>query len=1309
MVSAVNGPAQALSGQPLNVTWTVRNNGAATALDWYDAVFLSFDPVFDRAADVYLGYVAHTGGLEPGARYSVTSAFTVPPNLEGTVWLFALTDSRNRVYERQAEANNIARSAPLTLGPPPMSDLVVTRIEPPAGTVMVGAPRTIAYTVLNQSAATVSGRWEDSVYLSADPVWDINDALLGKVTVSRDLGAWESYTGTLTAPIPAVVPGDYYVLVRADIRNYLPESDEANNLSVSTQTLPVDIVELTLGLPYSSQLFTDAEHFYKVHTPSNETLAVTLDSAAPEGANELFARFGAVPNRAEYDAGNSRLLATNQVVVIPDTQQGHYYILLHATDVLNPPMAYTITFRTMPFGIESVSPTTLGDNGHVTMTITGARFEPGAAVSLVSGSATLQAAKVDVISPCTTKAVFLLTNAVHGSYTLTISNANGTSLSRPDAVTVESATGPSFELEAIGNLNPRLGTAFTADAVVLNRGNVDAQYVLITGQFSGTVNMSLIRPHGTLPIENHAAPVKGLGTYNLHSGTRQVTGDAFIVKNIEPSQTVQFGTRVTGYGPGDAGVLLRAEVLGVETFVDTLRSGAEMARQSALRAASSELPPEIMGCLLDEDEWWVHWLRLYVDASILDLEDIAIVAAPSPAFSTLLSPPVDTVTCVQWAIEEYQECMNNASAKWLKCLTQLNRSCANELIAEQFWCSVIELGRIAGCLAPLPPECPPGSVWLPCAFVISPAGCIEACIQVPFSRDPNDMTGPAGVGESKYLSPKYNAAYTVHFENVAESTAIAREVRVVDKLVEGIDVHSVCLQEIAFGGCHVTVPANQSFYETRLSLGTNLLADVTGFVDVRRREIRWTLRAIDPATGEPPESAQMGLLPPNDATHRGEGYVTYTVQPMAGVRTGTVITNSAVIVFDNNEPIETAPVWNTIDAGAPSSAVASLPAQVRGEFVVTWSGADDAGGSGVAGYDVHVSDDGGAYALWQANTAANAAVYPGEAGHRYAFYSVARDNVGNLEAAPATADAWTEVLSRLEFQPLPNRVISVNARLVVTNVLVGSISPGARFSLLEGPVGAVIDPQEGVVVWTPTCGQGSTNNRFRVLAQDNFDPPGSATNTFQVAVRECVEASLGSVAVRAGDRVCLPLNLLSTVELTNLTFVVAYPGERFEAPAVLDVDTNIVGLRANLLEPGRFEVSLTLPADRALRGPTNVARVCLISMPGQGSSFVPVRVEDVVGRRKDGSEVGNAYGTPGQAVVVGEQPLLEAAGLTNGQPVLWVYSSPGSRTRLETTTSLEPPVVWQPDATLLSPSELKERAVLRTVWDRGLFIRARRE
>jgi PKD repeat protein len=77
------------------------------------------------------------------------------------------------------------------------------------------------------------------------------------------------------------------------------------------------------------------------------------------------------------------------------------------------------------------------------------------------------------------------------------------------------------------------------------------------------------------------------------------------------------------------------------------------------------------------------------------------------------------------------------------------------------------------------------------------------------------------------------------------------------------------------------------------------------------------------------------------------------------------------------------------------------------EFPITWTGVDDTEGSALAGFDVYVSDNGSDFDLWLENTTVNAGTYPGEDGHRYAFYTVSRDNAGNVEDAPLEPDAET--------------------------------------------------------------------------------------------------------------------------------------------------------------------------------------------------------------------------------------------------------------------------------------------------------------
>src|SRR5262249_51582792 len=151
--------------------------------------------------------------------------------------------------------------------------------------------------------------------------------------------------------------------------------------------------------------------------------------------------------------------------------------------------------------------------------------------------------------------------------------------------------------------------------------------------------------------------------------------------------------------------------------------------------------------------------------------------------------------------------------------------------------------------------------------------------------------------------------------------------------------------------------------------------------------------------------------------------------------TGTTIRNIALVTFDYGETIATDQVdphdpakgtdpakmaLNTIDAGAPTSTVNALPpASIGAGGGISRSGADARGGSGIAAYDVFVSDDGGPFQPFLRGTTATSATFGGQAGHTYAFYSVATDGVGNRQPTPSAPQATTTLLSspsqRLQF------------------------------------------------------------------------------------------------------------------------------------------------------------------------------------------------------------------------------------------------------------------------------------------------------
>jgi hypothetical protein len=237
-------------------------------------------------------------------------------------------------------------------------------------------------------------------------------------------------------------------------------------------------------------------------------------------------------------------------------------------------------------------------------------------------------------------------------------------------------------------------------------------------------------------------------------------------------------------------------------------------------------------------------------------------------------------------------------------------------------------------------------------------------------------------------------------------------VTVTEQLDPNLDWGTFQLGDFGFGDIVVSVPAGRTSYSTRVDATATLgvLVDVDAELNLQTGVVTWTFTALDPTTLDLPMDPLAGLLPPNQDAPEGQGFVTYTVNPRDGLATGTRMSAQATVVFDTNAPIDTPLMFNTADSGPPASSVQPLPAFTPSpQFLVQWGGQDDAGGSGIAGYDVYVSDNGGPFTAFLTATTQTAATFTGQAGHTYAFSSVATDNVGNREADHLTPDAVTRV------------------------------------------------------------------------------------------------------------------------------------------------------------------------------------------------------------------------------------------------------------------------------------------------------------
>jgi RHS repeat-associated protein len=294
------------------------------------------------------------------------------------------------------------------------------------------------------------------------------------------------------------------------------------------------------------------------------------------------------------------------------------------------------------------------------------------------------------------------------------------------------------------------------------------------------------------------------------------------------------------------------------------------------------------------------------------------------------------------------------------------------------------------------------------------------------ARDPNQMTGPAGFGAANFLALDKAYPYRIDFENDASATAAAQRVDITDQLDSSLDWNTFELTEVGFGDFLLIIPAGSQHFQTTVTMtynGKTFQVLIELGIHPQNGLVYAVFQTIDPNTSLPPDGLT-GFLPPEDNTGRGQGHFSYTVRPRAGLPTGTQIRNIALVTFDFGETIATnqrdphdptqgtdpaKEALITIDAGPPTSSVNPLPMASSPSFTVSWAGMDDAGGSGIAFFDVYVSDNGGPFVAWLTGTSRTSAPFTGIVGHQYSFFSVATDDVGNREATPTAGQATTVV------------------------------------------------------------------------------------------------------------------------------------------------------------------------------------------------------------------------------------------------------------------------------------------------------------
>lgn len=285
VVSEVNVPATANSGQTITISWKVKNEGTGNTLtyeNWNDAVFLSFDtlPRFDVATTdqgpwnslmiparpLLIGTVPNVTALNQGQEYTNSMSFTLPVNYSEPLYVYVIANYKGGVNAPPESdySNDTARAAdPIDVIMSPTPDLRVDELQIPT-TVFSGNTINLSYKVTNYGAPA-TGQWKDKIYISKSPLFDKQNAVLLKfaktngsyypdaenaiVKINEDLETDDFYTRNVEVVVPNFISGTWFIHVVANEDKSIYEGalGENNDNNKSLQVILTPTPQFAIG------------------------------------------------------------------------------------------------------------------------------------------------------------------------------------------------------------------------------------------------------------------------------------------------------------------------------------------------------------------------------------------------------------------------------------------------------------------------------------------------------------------------------------------------------------------------------------------------------------------------------------------------------------------------------------------------------------------------------------------------------------------------------------------------------------------------------------------------------------------------------------------------------------------------------------------------------------------------------------------------------------------------------------------------------------------------------------------------------
>ena len=358
------------------------------------------------------------------------------------------------------------------------------------------------------------------------------------------------------------------------------------------------------------------------------------------------------------------------------------------------------------------------------------------------------------------------------------------------------------------------------------------------------------------------------------------------------------------------------------------------------------------------------------------------------------------------------------------------------------------------------------------------------------------------------------------------------------------------------------------------------------------------------------------------------------------------------------------------------AALAVVPLTALGSISteIAWYASAD---PNVTGYNIYYGTNSHVYTETLAvGNVTNAVIGDLQPGTTY-FFSVKSHNAAGTEGGFSTETLFagctaTPLSGPLRIKTFPGELNG--------DQLVFSLAPGS-------PAGARINPTNGVVTWLPGYADANSTQVFNVSITDVSNPTASTLGTIVVTVSDYLKLGLASVPVQSGATDAMPLSVLASDGITNLTINLVWPGNALLNPQLTFAAPVAGGTVEN--QGTNLCISLWTANGDVLQGTNAFAQLNFQAAAGQTSAFLSLPVTSVSANKADGTTFSNLQAQDGEVVVIGTNPLLRSHASPDLGRTLSIYANPGNRYQIQYCTDLGGATGWQPLQTIQATNVLQ--------------------